>query len=271
MHPSELKRRLHAGERVYGTLIVSPSPRWPAQVARMGLDFVFIDTEHIALGRHELSWMCQAYGALGLPPLVRIPSPDPFQASMALDGGAAGIIVPYVETAAQARELVGAVKFGPLKGRRLTRILAGDETPEPALAAYLERHNASRLLVLNIESRPALDQLDDILAVPGLDAVLIGPHDLSCSLGEPEAYGTAAFEEAVTTIFAKARAHGLGAGIHSWMGVEREATWARAGANLLIHEADLLTFARVVRDDLVRLRAALGDSPGGGSGGGPNI
>ncbi len=99
MTPAELRKRLHSGETSFGTLIVSPSPRWPEAVKTCGLDFVFIDTEHIALDRAQLSWMCQTYAALGLPPLVRIPSPDPFAATMVLDGGAAGVIAPYVESA----------------------------------------------------------------------------------------------------------------------------------------------------------------------------
>src|SRR5437764_2135485 len=107
MTPHALRSALHAGQRVYGTLIVADSPRWPAQVAQIGLDFVFIDTEHIALDRKELSWMCQVYAGLGLPPLVRIPSPDPYAATMALDAGAAGIVAPYVETVREVQALRG--------------------------------------------------------------------------------------------------------------------------------------------------------------------
>lgn len=81
MTPAELRKRLHSSETSFGTLIVSPSPRWPEVVKTCGLDFVFIDTEHIALDRAPLSWMCQTYAALGLPPLVRIPSPDPYAAT----------------------------------------------------------------------------------------------------------------------------------------------------------------------------------------------
>ena len=77
MTPVELRRCLYKGQPVFGTLIVSPSPRWPEAVATCGLDFVFIDTEHVALDRAQLSWMCQTYAALGIPSLVRIPSPDP--------------------------------------------------------------------------------------------------------------------------------------------------------------------------------------------------
>src|SRR5688500_7483277 len=72
MTTKELRAALRGG-RAYGTLIVSDSPRWPAQMAQIGLDFVFIDTEHVALDRQPLAWMCQTYAALGLPPIVRIP------------------------------------------------------------------------------------------------------------------------------------------------------------------------------------------------------
>ena len=123
MTPVELRRKLHAGDPVFGTLIVSPSPQWPAVVRGCGLDFVFIDTEHIALDRGELGWMCQTYSALGIPPLVRITSPDPYEATVALDGGAAGVIAPYVESPKQARALRGAVKLRPIKGHKLQSML----------------------------------------------------------------------------------------------------------------------------------------------------
>ena len=125
MNGREIRPRLHSGERVYGTMIISESPRWPAAVASIGLDFVFIDTEHIAQDRNKLSWMCQLYAALGLAPIVRIPSPDPYLAAMIRDLGAHGVIAPYVESVEQARDLVGAVKYRPLKGERLYRSFAG--------------------------------------------------------------------------------------------------------------------------------------------------
>ena len=84
MTTAEFTQKLRAGQLVCGTLIVSPSPMWPVALEASGLDFVFIDTEHIALDRAQLSWMCQTYARMGLPPLVRIPSPDPFAATMAL-------------------------------------------------------------------------------------------------------------------------------------------------------------------------------------------
>ena len=250
--------RVRAGELLFGTLVVSPSPMWPKALENSGLDFVFIDTEHIALDRVQVSWMCQAYSRMGLPPIVRIPSPDPFEATKMLDGGAAGIIAPYVETVEQAQALRGAVKLRPIKGQRLEARLGG--TPfEPELEEYVHKRNAATALILNIESVPAIEALDAILAVPGLDAVLIGPHDLSCSLGIPEQYDHPKFRAAARTIFQKARAAGIGAGVHFWGDLQLEAAYARDGANLLIHSADISLFQKHLGLEVGALRQALGD------------
>ena len=250
---SSFPQRLRSGEQLFGSLVVSPSPRWADAVRGSGLDFIFIDTEHIALGRHDLSAMCQMYGALGFPPVVRITSPNPYEATMALDGGAVGVVAPYVETVEQAKALRGAVKLRPLKGAILQRILDG-EKPEPEMEAYMARAAASRALILNIESVPALENLDKILAVQGIDGVLIGPHDLSCSLGIPEQYSHPRFREAARTIFQKARAAGVGAGIHFWENLDLAAEFIADGANLYIHSSDIQLFAIHVRRETEILR-----------------
>ena len=123
----ELKKSLHNGGPLFGTLIVSPSPFWPKVLGDCGLDFVFIDTEHIALDRSQVSWMCRTYAAMGLPPLVRTISPSPYEATMVLDDGAAGVVAPYIEQAEQVQQLRGATKLRPLKGQRLNDALAGPE------------------------------------------------------------------------------------------------------------------------------------------------
>lgn len=256
MKPETLAQRLRAGKTMVGTLITSTSPVCAQAVAASGLDFVFLDTEHIPLDRAQLGWMCQAYARMGLPPLVRVPSPDPFAATMALDVGAGGIIAPYIESAAQVRTMAGAVKFRPVKGERFARRLNG-ELFEPALEDYLHRRNVEPLIV-NIESVPAILALDDILAVAELDAVLIGPHDLSCSLGLPEQYEHPEFLRACEKILRLARAAGLGAGIHFFGSPEAMARFHSMGANLLIHASDLALFQRALCGDLQTLRALCG-------------
>jgi len=262
MTPKEFASKLRSGENLFGTLVVSPSPRWPEAVRNAGLDFIFMDTEHIALDRAQLSWMCQTYAAMGLPPIVRTTSPDPYEACVVLDGGAAGVIAPYIESAEQARALRGAVKLRPLKGQRLADKLAGTNF-QPGLEEYVQKRNSAAVLILNIESVPAIQALDEILAVPDIDGVLIGPHDLSCSLGIPEQYGHPDFLAACQTIFSKARAAGVGAGIHFWGTIEEQARLMALGANLLIHSADIMLFQKHLRAELDAVKKAVGDQQGG--------
>jgi len=230
----------------------------------MAIDFVFIDTEHIALDRLTLAWMCQAYSARGLAPPVRIPSPDPHGARMVLDGGASGILAPYVETAEQVRDLVGAVKYKPLKGERLERALENPDCLEPELRDYLARANGDNFLAVNIESTPSINNLDRILETDGLDAVLVGPHDLTCSLGIPEQYEHPRFVEAVDCIIDKARAQDIGAGVHiiSPSLAHQQIRWARRGANLILHSADLLAASETLAGEIGRIRGELGDLGG---------
>ena len=235
MNGIEMAQSLRAGQRVYGTCVISPAPQWPRMIARTGLDFVFLDTEHIVLDRTELAWMCQTYAGLGLAPIVRIPAPDPYLASQVIDGGAAGVIAPYVESVSQVRQLRGAVKLHPLKGERLSRVLAGEEELEPTVREYLANYNRGNLCIINIESVPALNALDDILAVPDIDALLIGPHDLSISLGIPEQYSHPRFEEAVQTVIEKGRSAGIGVGIHY---SESDGTDKTCGLGQVGHEPD---------------------------------
>ena len=260
MNGREIRAALHDGRFVYSTAVVSTSPHWTTVLGGSGIDFVFIDTEHIPIGRETLSWMCRAYAAIGIPPVVRIPCPDSFEATKVLDGGANGIICPYVETPDQVRDLVGATRWRPLKGARLQAALEDPDRMEPELRHYLEQRNADTLLILNIESVPAVENLDQILSVRGVDSVLIGPHDLSCSLGIPEQYDHPKFDAAVRQIFQVARRHGVGAGIHYWEGIDKEVEWSKAGGNLMMHSTDVTLFGQQLRKDICELRSRLADN-----------
>ena len=258
----EIRASLREGRLVYSTAVVAVSPLWANALSQAGTDFVFIDSEHTPVDRETLAWTCRAYSAVNVPPVVRIPSPDPYEASRVLDGGAAGIIAPYIETADQVRTLTGVARYRPLKGDRLAAAVADADSLEPELRKYLADRNADTMLIANIESVPAIENLDDMLSVGGLDSVLIGPHDLSCSLGIPEQYTHPKFDEAVRTIFSKARKHGVGAGIHFWTDMEQEITWSKAGGNLIMHSSDFALFSQGLKRELHELRTALGGSNG---------
>lgn len=254
-----LLQKLRNGQNVYGTCFTSTGPMWPAVLKRAGLDFVFIDTEHIPLDRAALATLCQVFRALEITPIVRIPSPDPFLACQAIDGGALGVVAPYLESVAQIQDLVGATKFRPLKGEKLQHYLHGGEEMSPILRQYITTHNAANICIANIESVPAIERLDGLLSVKGLDAVFIGPHDLSVSLGLPEQYDHPDFEAAVRTIIHKTRAKGLSIGIHFSLEPERQIQWIKEGVNIVVHSFDVALFSQRLQHDINTIKQAVGD------------
>jgi len=259
MNGKELVEALHSGRRIYGTLLTSPSPLWFNVLKQLNLDCIFLDTEHNTMDWHELGWMCRAYKAIGIAPIVRIPKADPFDACRVFDAGATGIVAAYVETPEQVNQLRGAAKLRPLKGKRLEQILSGEAELEGELADYVPKYNENHALLVNIESVPAVEALDEILAVPDLDGVLIGPHDLSCSLGVPEQYDHPLFEKTVLKIISKARAKNIGVGVHNLPRIEQEIRYAKAGLNMILRLIDMTLFRRALHEDLSKIRAGVGD------------
>ncbi len=252
----EIRKALRNGSRVYSSAVLAPTTNWLQFVARAELDFVFIDSEHNPLGRETLAWMCAAFAGIGTPPVVRTPSPCPYEAAKTLDAGATGFIAPYIETADQVQELTKVARYRPLKGKRAQAALENPDTLEPELATYLEEQNRNTLFIANIESVPAIERLDQLLEVGGIDAVLIGPHDLSCSLGIPEQYDHPRFDDAVRTIFTAARKHQVGAGIHYFRGTEQVSEWSRdTGSNLFVQSADLLLYGTQLNREIAELRS----------------
>jgi len=266
----DLQQKLINGNTVYGTCITSNAPRWPKLVAAADLDFVFLDNEHIALDRMELSKMCHIYQAHGLSPIVRILKPDPYRACQAIDDGAIGIVAPYLESIQEIQDLVGATKYRPLKGAKLQEALSLEADLSPDLKEYLWESNKGNLCIANIESMPAVERIDDLLSIEGLDAVFIGPHDLSISMGIPEQYDHPDFIKTVKLIINKARMYTLGVGIHFSLEPERQLYWIKEGANIVIHSSDMALFSQRLQSDMKLLKSK---DPGTGKaqGGSPDL
>ncbi len=253
---TSLKQKLQQGKNIYGTCITNNTPRWPGLVAGANLDFVFIDTEHIAIDRAERSIMCKMYQALGISPIVRIPKPDKYRTSQVLDDGAVGVVAPYLEGLEEIKDLVNATKLRPLKGEKLEELASGTMKAANELQSYLENYNAGNLCIANIESIPAVERLDDLLSVKGLDAVFIGPHDLSVNMGIPEQYDHPDFIKTVKEIIRKARKYTLGVGIHFSIEPERQLFWIKEGINIVIHSSDMALFSQKLNTDMTLLRSS---------------
>jgi 4-hydroxy-2-oxoheptanedioate aldolase len=128
------------------------------------------------------------------------------------------------------------------------------------MKAYLDNYNKGNICIANIESVPAMNNLDALLSVPGLDAVFIGPHDLSISLGIPEQYDHPEFEKAVKHIIHTTRKKGLSIAIHFSLEPGRQAKWVREGVNIVVHSTDIALFSQKLNADISAIKKAVGDT-----------
>jgi 4-hydroxy-2-oxoheptanedioate aldolase len=261
----DFRNALREGKKVYGTQISSTSPKMFDSVISLGLDFVFFCNEHVQYNPETLSWMCNAFKAAGVNPLVRILEPSPYLATQALDAGACTVLVPYVEEIEDVIALIGAVKYRPLKGKKLMRILHGEEKPSEELKQYLIHNNRNNSLVLNIESEKGVAMMNEYLAIqsldgPGVDGLMIGPHDLSTSYGMPEKYFSKEFLELTEGIIKNARAMGVAVGGHTGYrdSLDLQLEWAKMGATMLLHCSDAFLFANQLNNDLNKIKKLLG-------------
>lgn len=261
MTEHEFKTKILNNSMVYGTLVTSVSPGFFKAALNVGYDFVFLDMEHITYDDNNLSWMCHAFKAAGVVPIVRILAPDPFLASKAIDLGASGIIAPYVETVEEVEKLVGAVKYKPLKGKKLASIMEGREPISDKVKSKLEADNSDRILLLNIESPEGVANMDSFLTYKGVDGIIIGPHDLSYSYDMPDDFNNNQYLNLLKKIIQRTRAAGRSAGCHTGfansVGIQKQCI--NYGANIVLHGADVIFFVEKASSDLTELKKQAND------------
>lgn len=179
-----LKRKLQAGETVFGLFSSTPSPVAVEMIGCAGFDFVIVDTEHVSINPETLENMIRAAEAVHLTVLVRVPDCSSGPILRALDAGAQGIVAPHVKTIEEAEAIVQASRYHPQGNRSLNggRPAAFGKLD---LQAYIRDANEEIMAVPLIEDREGVERIDDILSVPGIDMVLEGAADLSQSYGVP--------------------------------------------------------------------------------------
>ena len=259
-----IREKLHSGERVYGTHVCSLSNPVTAKMeTAVELDFAFICNEHMPIDRTETSMMCQFYAAHGVSPCVRIPCPDAYYASMALDAGAQGITVPYVETVEEVKTIVGAVKYRPIKGKFLADVLDGTREPTKKTIEYLNHFNRDNYVVIGIESVEAIRNLEALISVRGVDGVFLGPHDISMSMEIPEEYDNPLFVDVVEDVIRRCRALNVGVGLHTQWASVAPGLLDRlldAGMNWIANGSDVVTLRDGLNHTLRGIREKAGDS-----------
>ena len=256
MNGAELKSTLKAGGRVFGTMIsVSRNPRWIPVLNGVGLDYVVIDTEHNPRSRGELGDFLTMFNTIGIAPIVRIPIPDSHYVTMAVDAGAQGVLAPYCETVEQVREVVGAAKWRPLKGEAVRRLMETGEHVSEETRAYLEERNKNNIAIIGVESVAAVNNLENMLQVPGIDGIFVGPNDMSISLGVPDQYDRAEYRDTVKQVIDTSEAHGIPVLVHQQT-PELSAYWIGQGARFILHGTDRRAMAEGFHADFSRLREA---------------
>lgn len=234
-----IRERLSSGDALAAIWITLDSPAAAESVASRGFDLAVLDMQHGLTHAGSILAMLQAVQGAGVPALVRVPANDPTPIGFALDVGADGVIVPLVEGAADAAGAVAACHYPPDGSRSYGPARASLRHGDPAAAA-----RAAAVFVM-IETRRALEDVDAIAATPGLTGLFVGPADLGYALGlgpqtdsqRPE------HRQALETVMAACRRHGIASGIYS-NDPKYARELAQRGMQLLVIASDASLLAR---------------------------
>ena len=247
MRENALKRKLQRGEVVVGPFMNCAYPAFIEIVGLAGFDFAIVDMEHGPLSVETAEDLCRTAQGVGLDPIVRVRKNDAPQIQRALDIGSAGVQVPQIETQADAEATVRAAKYQPYGMRGVSLFTRAADYTAFGLAGITDRLNAEQMVIVHVEGRRGLENLDQIVTVPHIDVIFLGPYDLSQSFGIPGQVNdprvVKGMEEATVKIRAAGKAVGTFAG-----DVQTAKRWIGAGVQYISLSVDVGIFARACRD-----------------------
>lgn len=207
-----LRDKIRSGRVTLGSWITLGHSGIAEVMAGAGFDWLVVDLEHSAISIDVAADLIRVIDLCGVAPLVRLTSNDPDQIKRVMDAGAHGIVVPMVNTPAEAARAVAATRYAPAGSRGVG--LARAQGYGASFQDYLRWQRDGPVVIVQIEHKDAVNELESILAVPGVDGFLIGPYDLSCSLGTPGEFERPEFVGAMTRIRETGRRLGCTAGLH---------------------------------------------------------
>lgn len=244
------KERLKSRDRLTGILLSLPSPEIAEISAQAGFDWLFIDMEHGLLDFEAVQRMIQAVAGRAAC-VVRVPANEPIWITKALDAGANGLIFPHLNNAGETRAAVSAARYAPEGTRSIG--LARAQGYGARAADGLERANAESVLIAQAEHIDAANNIDDILSVEGVDAVFVGPFDLSASLGIPGQTGDPRVQKAIGRIREACAARDIPSGIFA-PSAPAALQAAADGFRLICAGADGLLYGNAARHLLAEIR-----------------
>ena len=250
------KALLKAGKPAFGTWItLCPHPRIVKILASSGFDFVIIEMEHTDFSFETVGILCMLARETGMTPIVRpAGTMKPHDLTRPLDSGAQGLLLPALETAAQVEEIVRATKYYPLGIRPMN--LRGPHTDYYAgqPREIIDHLNSDTLTVVMVETRKAIDNLDEMLQVDGLDCIMLGPDDLSQDLGVPGEMQSPVLFEAFEEVFAICRKRNVPYGL-SCHSPELAEKWFSKGCTWMPYQNDAAMVLNTARAAVPKLMA----------------
>ena len=254
-----LRDKIDTGKPTVGSWIQLGDEALTEMLATGGFDWLCIDLEHTTISIDQAGRIIRVADLAGCPTLVRLSAHDPAQIKRVLDAGATGIIAPMVNTAEQAAYIVSAATYPPRGTRGVG--LARAQQYGVGFPEYLERMNRDLVCIMQVEHIDGVDNLEEILAVEGVDGFFIGPYDLSASLGHPGAFDHPDVVAAMDRVAEVVKQPDILAGVHVVEpDPDRLQQMIDDGYRFLAYASDMLFFAHHLQSvgaDLERVRGGL--------------
>jgi 2-dehydro-3-deoxyglucarate aldolase/4-hydroxy-2-oxoheptanedioate aldolase len=258
MKSNPVKSSLRAGNRAFGTMVFEFfTPGMPQIAKAAGAEFILFDMEHSGVSIETLKGQIAACRGIGITPMVRVPTLQYHFIARCLDMGALGIMVPMVESAAQAREIVSATRYPPAGRRGAAFAMAHDDYEGGSVPEKLAVANERTLVIALVETAAGVAAVDEIAAVDGIDVIWVGHFDLTNFMGIPGQFENPAYLGAVDNVVRAANRHGKVAGF-----MAADDVWARnylaKGFRIIAYGVDHHLLQRALGEGLSRMREIAG-------------
>lgn len=250
-----MRQKIISGKPMIGTMI--SEVRTPAIIRMLeagGMDFVIVDAEHGCYSYESIAALAAVAAGQRISCLVRIPEISRETVMKPIDAGSDGIVVPQVEYPEQVEEVIKYAKYMPMghRGVALRRGHSGYYA-NPA-AQYLEEANSKTVIVIQIESPTAVENIDKILSVKGIDIAFVGPYDLSVAMGIPGQLEHPDLQAAINKVIAACKKHNVVAGLMQFQ-LNEAKRWIKQGINFMVFSSDINMIVDQVAANVKALRA----------------
>ena len=247
---ARFKAALHSDKGAFGPFMIGTDPAFVEAAGYAGYDFVLLDMEHGTTTFQTLPNLIRAANVAGVCPVVRVPRGTDIWIDQALDVGAGAVMVPQVDTAEQACAAVSAAKFSPVGTRGTCRFVRSAGFGTIPGSDYFAKAQET-CVILQAEGKKAIENLDEILDVPGIDVVFVGPYDLSSSLGHVGDIEHPEVLSYIEKVIKQAAAKGVAVGCFADT-VESGIRWRNMGVKFVGYSCDTYIFARGAQEDVAK-------------------